>query len=612
MTFEELRLAAPVLKALEREGYAEPTPIQTQAIPPLLDGRDILAIAQTGTGKTAAFALPILHRLAVDPQAPPKRGCRALVLSPTRELAAQIAESFRVYGRFLELSIAVVVGGVDFRKQIKKLVAGVDVLVATPGRLIDHVEQGTVRLGDTQVFVLDEADQMLDMGFVRPIRRIAGDLPKQRQNLFFSATMPKEIAGLAAELLTDPVKIAVTPVATTAERVEQRIIHVDAGRKRALLAELFANPEMQRSLVFTRTKRGADRVAKHLESSGVSAAAIHGNKSQSQRTKALNAFRDASVRVLVATDIAARGIDIDDVTHVVNYELPEVPEAYVHRIGRTARAGASGQAISLCDADERELLRGIEKLTRQSIPSESRVGDDSLEVTSVPPRNPPGRGSRNARGAAGARQGRGGAGRRPYRDYDADEAPVARSPVTGQPVRSGSNATNGATEGSRSDRPKRDRSERQERGGYREGGERSAKGGHRKGQGRRDRVGAPGGSRDAEAFGGARRVRERDASERTNGSSNGDRSAHRGHRKGNGPNGPSRNGSARDGSAHTGAEGAERGGHRKQAGGEGTGRQRRDERTARRQGSGDRRDRSQNGGDRAGSRSRRPSRPMAG
>jgi len=373
--FSDLGLAAPILRALEGEGYSTPTPIQVKAIPIVLAGRDVLGIAQTGTGKTAAFALPIIHRLSTDRRQAQRKGCRVLVLSPTRELASQIAESFRTYGRHLGLTVAVVFGGVGHRPQSQALARGVDVLVATPGRLIDHITERNVLLAGTETLVLDEADQMLDLGFLPPIRRIVSHLPPRRQNLFFSATMPSEIGRLADELLRDPARIAVSPVASTVDNVAQRVLHVESHNKRSLLVELFADPQMSRALVFTRTKRGADRVARHLEAAGIRVAAIHGNKSQSQREHALAAFRAARIRVLVATDIAARGIDVDDVTHVVNYELPHVPESYVHRIGRTARAGAAGIAISLCDADERDLLRDIERLTRQSIPAEDRCGD---------------------------------------------------------------------------------------------------------------------------------------------------------------------------------------------------------------------------------------------
>lgn len=377
-TFADLSLVQPILKALEGEGYTTPTPIQAKAIPPIMQRHDILGIAQTGTGKTAAFALPILNYLATTPKPAPRKGCRVLVLSPTRELATQIADSFRTYGKHLGITVAAVFGGVGHRPQIQALARGLDVLVATPGRLLDHMNERAADISGTEIFVLDEADQMLDLGFVKPIRRIVSHLSQRRQNLFFSATMPTEIASLANELLREPVKIAVTPVATTAERVKQRVILVEATKKRALLAELLADTTMARTLVFTRTKRGADRVAHHLETCGMKAAAIHGNKSQRQREAALDDFRASRVQVLVATDIAARGIDIDLVTHVVNYELPEVPEAYVHRIGRTARAGAEGSAISLCDQEERDLLRAIERLTRQQIPHEDRRNDASL------------------------------------------------------------------------------------------------------------------------------------------------------------------------------------------------------------------------------------------
>jgi len=337
-------------------------------------GRDLIGIAQTGTGKTAAFALPILHYLATHRRAAPRNGCRVLVLSPTRELASQIAESFRCLGAGLPLSIAVIFGGVPHGAQIKALARGLDVLVATPGRLEDHLDARAARLGDTEFFVLDEADRMLDLGFVKAIRRIIGTLPKRRQNLFFSATMPNEIATLAGDLLVDPIEVSVTPVAKPADRVNHQVMLIETSRKRDLLVELFGDARMTRTLVFTRTKRGADKVTQHLDHSGIAACAIHGNKSQSQRERSLDAFRGGRVRALVATDIAARGLDIDGVTHVVNFELPEVAEAYVHRIGRTARAGAAGIAISLCDGAERALLRNIEKLTRLQLPMLDRRG----------------------------------------------------------------------------------------------------------------------------------------------------------------------------------------------------------------------------------------------
>ncbi len=400
-TFNELGLAKPLLKALAEEGYTEPTPIQAQAIPSVLTGRDMLGIAQTGTGKTAAFALPILQRLAADPRPAPRRGCRVLVLSPTRELASQIADSFRSYGRHMGFSVAVVFGGVKYGPQVKALAAGVDILVATPGRLIDHINEKVANLSAVEVFVLDEADQMLDLGFLPPIRKVVATLPKQRQNLFFSATMPNEIGKLADELLKNPARVSVTPAATTVSRVDQRLLFIESDRKRQLLAELFVEAKMDRALVFTRTKRGADRVAKYLEVAGIAAASIHGDKSQGQRERALAAFKKGEVKALVATDIAARGIDVDAVSHVVNYELPNVPEAYVHRIGRTARAGATGVAISFCSNDERALLKDIQKVTRQTIPSFDRRNDRTLGALAAVEEKivSPERGPRQAQGA---------------------------------------------------------------------------------------------------------------------------------------------------------------------------------------------------------------------
>ncbi len=394
--FAALGVEGSLLKALAGEGYSTPTPIQMQAIPPILKGLDLQGIAQTGTGKTAAFALPILQRLAADPKPAPRRGCRVLVLSPTRELATQIADSFRAYGRFQNIRVAVVFGGVGHRPQVDALIRGLDVLVATPGRLLDHIQERAADLSNTEIFVLDEADQMLDLGFIKPIQSIVRNLPRERMNLFFSATMPQAIGELAGELLRDPVRVAVNPVAKTADRVEQRVIHVPNDQKRNALVNLMRDEAPTRTIVFTRTKRGADKVTEHLESAGIPAAAIHGNKSQNNRERALAAFRAGSVGVLVATDIAARGIDIPAVSHVVNFELPEVPEAYVHRIGRTARAGAEGKAVSLCAPAERDLLKAIERLTRQSIPSErSPLAGD--------PRPAPGTmtGARDARPARG-------------------------------------------------------------------------------------------------------------------------------------------------------------------------------------------------------------------
>ncbi len=406
--FASLGLCKPLLSALLAEGYTTPTPIQAQAIPLVLEGKDILGIAQTGTGKTAAFALPILQRLAETRKPAPRRGCRCLVLSPTRELATQIAESFRAYGKNMGLSVTVVFGGVKYGPQVRALAAGVDILVATPGRLIDHINEKVANLSETEVFVLDEADQMLDMGFVVPIRRIAKTLPQQRQNLFFSATMPTEIGKLAGELLKNPAKVSVTPSATTVEKIDQKILFIESGRKRALLAELMDDGAMKRVLIFTRTKRGADRVAKQLGTIGVEAAAIHGDKSQGQRERSLAQFKAGEVRALVATDIAARGIDVDGVSHVIQYELPNVPEAYVHRIGRTARAGANGSAISLVADDERNLLKDIQKVTRQTIPCWDRRNDRNLGSSEAafkaaqPPEGPRERDPRDTRGRSPA------------------------------------------------------------------------------------------------------------------------------------------------------------------------------------------------------------------
>ena len=373
ISFESLGLAQPLQAALVSEGYTTPTPIQIQAIPHVMAGHDLQGIAQTGTGKTAAFALPILHRLMAQNKGPAPRSCRVLVLAPTRELASQIADSFRAYGKNTKLRVTVMFGGVPKPRQARAIASGVDVLVATPGRLLDHLNDRAVRLDQTEILVLDEADHMLDLGFIVPIRKIAAMLPTKRQTLFFSATMPKDIATLANQLLHNPVHVAVTPVATTAERVEQAVIFVDGAGKRHLLTDILRKDlsnggDMGRTLVFTRTKHGADKVVKHLEQAGVRADAIHGNKSQPQRERALAAFRAGDVKVLVATDIAARGIDVDGVTHVINFDLPNVPESYVHRIGRTARAGTAGMAISFCDAQERAFLRDIEKLIRTRVP----------------------------------------------------------------------------------------------------------------------------------------------------------------------------------------------------------------------------------------------------
>ncbi len=362
--FSELGLIEPLQRALAAKGYDIPTPIQAQAIPALLEGRDLCGIAQTGTGKTAAFALPSLHHLAENLKHTPPQGCRMLVLAPTRELASQIAESFVQYGKFLRLSVATVFGGVPINKQIRQLQRGVDVLVATPGRLLDLIDQRALSLKFVEIFVLDEADQMLDLGFIHALKRVDQLLPKKRQSLFFSATMPKAIAELGDRFLTNPAKVSVAPAATTAERVEQYATFCNPTEKQALLTLRIRSEPIDRALVFSRTKHGADRIVKNLRAAGIEAEAIHGNKSQPQRERALGLFRKGDIRILVATDIAARGIDVGGVSHVFNYELPNVAEQYVHRIGRTARAGAAGIAIAFVADDERPYLKAIEKLTK--------------------------------------------------------------------------------------------------------------------------------------------------------------------------------------------------------------------------------------------------------
>ena len=367
-TFNELGLAQPIFRAVTAEGYERPTPIQAAAIPHLLSGRDLIGCAQTGTGKTAAFALPILQKLHTAPKKAPHRSARVLVLTPTRELAAQVSESFRTYGRYLNLTQALVFGGVGYAPQVRSLSHGTDILVATPGRLLDLMNSKHAVLSGVEVFVLDEADRMLDMGFLPDIKKVIAALPKSRQTLLFSATMAPDILRLAQGILTDPVNIAVTPHASTVETVEERILFVDESNKRALLTELLKNPAIDRALVFTRTKHGADRLVRQLEHASVDARAIHGNKSQGARTAALESFKKGRCRVLVATDIAARGIDVDDITHVINYDLPNEPQSYIHRIGRTARAGASGIAISFCGVTERSYLNDIERLLKRTIP----------------------------------------------------------------------------------------------------------------------------------------------------------------------------------------------------------------------------------------------------
>ncbi len=369
MLFKELHLIAPILKALETEGYTEPTPIQEQAIPHVLRGKDLLGCAQTGTGKTAAFAIPILQNLRLQQNEDGHNNdIKALILTPTRELAIQIDESFEAYGKHTGITHAVIYGGVSQFHQTTQLRRGVDVLIATPGRLLDLISQKFVNLKSIKMFVLDEADRMLDMGFIHDVRKIIAILPEKRQTLFFSATMPPEITRLSSSILKNPVRVEVTPVSSTAENVDQHIYLVEKNDKRQLLIHLLKTGTIQNALVFTRTKYGADKIARELHRANIKADAIHGNKTQNARQKALSNFKDGKIRVLVATDIAARGIDVDDLSHVINFELPNIPETYVHRIGRTGRAGNSGSALSFCDMEERAYLRDIHKLIEKTIP----------------------------------------------------------------------------------------------------------------------------------------------------------------------------------------------------------------------------------------------------
>lgn len=414
LTFSDLGLAEPLMRALSEEGYAIPTPIQGQAIPSLIEGRDVLGIAQTGTGKTAAFALPLLHRLASQPRKLHAKSARILVLTPTRELAVQVEQSFAAYGRYLKIRHATIFGGVGQMPQVRALERGVDVLVATPGRLQDLMNQGHVTLAGVEAFVLDEADRMLAMGFIQPVRKIVAKLPEVRHTLMFSATMPEPIAALAATLLRRPLRVEVTPPSTTVERIAQTVMFVDKAAKRDLLIHILTSRKMKRVLVFTRTKHGANRLSEQLTTAGIPSGAIHGNKSQTARQKALNDFRDGALQVLVATDIAARGIDIDSLGHVVNYELPNEPESYVHRIGRTARAGKDGTALSFCDMEEIAYLRDIEKSIRTGIPVEFDQPWHAIPIAELHAS-----GGRVARPAlrqgrpGGGGPGRDGAGKRP-------------------------------------------------------------------------------------------------------------------------------------------------------------------------------------------------------
>ena len=383
--FTTLGLSEPLLRALATENYTQPTPIQEKTIPLTLSGRDVLGIAQTGTGKTAAFGLPLLQRLAENRKPPMAKSARALILAPTRELAIQINDSLKIYGKHYNYRHTIVMGGVSAHGQIHQMHNGVDILVATPGRLLDLVKQKAIRLDQVSMLVVDEADRMLDMGFIKDVRRIVQSLPKARQSLLFSATMPEDVVHLAHEMLKEPVRIDIAPQTVTADRIEQQLYHIGAQDKRKLLVNLLQDPRMARVIVFTRTKHGANKVVEHLEKSGIPADAIHGNKSQNARVRAMDNFRSGRARLLVATDIAARGIDVDGITHVVNFELPNEPESYVHRIGRTARAGAEGIAISFCSPDERAYLRDIEKLVKRKI---TVVGEEPAIVSHGKPAAP--------------------------------------------------------------------------------------------------------------------------------------------------------------------------------------------------------------------------------
>jgi len=444
-TFQSLGLTEPVLRALLAEGYTVPTPIQAKAVPHVLAGRDLFGCAQTGTGKTAAFALPLIERMLAKPKERTARGCRVLVMAPTRELAGQIHESFRAYGKHAKLQTAVIYGGVNQRPQAAAMMRGVDVLVATPGRLLDLINQRLVDVRTVEFLVLDEADRMLDMGFIHDVRRIVGMLPKDRQTLFFSATLPSEVRQLADSMLRNPLEVKTTPQATPAETVSQSVFFLPQKQKRHLLVHLLTNEAMGRVIVFTRTKHGADKLQRDLDKAGIRAAAIHGNKSQNARERALAAFKAPQPPVLIATDIAARGIDVDQISHVVNFELPHEPETYVHRIGRTGRAGLSGEAVTLCDHEERPRLQAIERLLRKAIPVRNDLPALPKGDATDEPRSPrAGGGSRPSQGRGG--QGRGGrsSGRRPGGQSNGQQPQRSRRPE-GEAPQSEGRSTGNAT-----------------------------------------------------------------------------------------------------------------------------------------------------------------------
>jgi ATP-dependent RNA helicase RhlE len=467
-SFQDFGLAEPIARALAEENYVTPTPIPAPTIPTALTGRDVVGIAQTGTGKTASFALPILHRLLENRIKPQPKTARVLVLSPTRELSGQILDSFNAYGRHIRLSSALAIGGVPMGRQVRSLMQGVDVLVATPGRLLDLVQSNGLKLSSVEFLVLDEADRMLDMGFINDIRKIVAKLPIKRQTLFFSATMPKDIAELAEAMLRDPARVAVTPVASTVERITQRIIQVDFSAKSGVLAQLLKQEPVDRALIFTRTKHGADKVVKTLEKAGISANAIHGNKSQNHRERVLAAFRTGEIRTLVATDIAARGIDVDGISHVVNFDLPNIPETYVHRIGRTARAGAEGVAISLiAGAEEMGYLRDIERLIRITLPREDRRTPGSRDAApAIAQRPAQHRGGRSAPRAHTARsQDSRGHESRGHESRGHEAAPGSKGPR--RPRRGGGN--NAAPQPNRHEQPRPAQQAGKSQGGKSEG-----------------------------------------------------------------------------------------------------------------------------------------------
>jgi ATP-dependent RNA helicase RhlE len=525
--FSDLGLADPILKAVAAEGYETPTPIQAQAIPAILSGTDMIGLAQTGTGKTAAFVLPLLHRVFELQNRPQPKTTSALVLAPTRELAAQIADSIRAYGQKMRHSATVVVGGVRPMPQARALARGLDIVVATPGRLIDHMDAGAVRLDQTTTIVLDEADHMLDLGFLPAIRRILSALPRERQTVLLSATMPKPIRALAADFLTDPVEIAVAPASKPIDRIDQQILLMEKDAKRKALVDVLSKAEnMDRAIVFTRTKHGADKVTRQLEQAGLGAAAIHGNKSQGQRQRALDSFRSGRTPILVATDIAARGIDVDGVSHVVNYELPNVPEAYVHRIGRTARAGRSGVAVSFVDREERAYLRDIERLIGKTLIE--REDDRHMGAPARGPRKGGRGGGRPQGGGQRAGAGRSGEGRN-------GEGQQRREARGDRPQRGGrdeiwSNDGSGRGFGGRGrgDNRGEGRGERQAQGGERP---------HRDHKGPRDNAG----QRDGQGRGGPRGESGRGGRGSDGGFEGRRRPAQRGERRG-----------ARDGAGHHG------------------------------------------------------------